>query len=91
MSNRKDGGNAFPLSKHYCQLYPGMSLRDYFASTVKDPPDWWILHVCNVTCFPIGGREYCEAVASWKYMQSDAMLERRTIPRAIEVQRVNAR
>ena len=91
MSKIDDGGPAFPsgeLKGGYGTIGTGMSLSDYLAAHASNPPDWWILHVCNIESFPVGGLEYNEAVASWKYMQADAMIARRKVPPTIMVKRV---
>ena len=81
MSERNDGGAAFPLNtanmggSGACFPDPGMSLRDYYAAHAPDMPDQWWLD----TKAQYGGRvgAYAEAIAAWRYFYADAMLAAR--------------
>lgn len=67
MSNKNDGGPAFPGVQMHDGQSPlkGMTLRDYFAGQALAG-----LHIS----FP-GASE--ETIAAWTYRQSDAMLAAR--------------
>lgn len=65
MSDRKDGGPAFP-NEHYRDA-PGMTLRDYFAAKAMQGllanPEWRSIPVAQA--------------AAWSYEQADALLSER--------------
>lgn len=51
-------------------------LRDYFAAHAGDPPIEWMRLVANTSDpYEVGGKEICEHIATWRYMQADAMLQ----------------
>jgi hypothetical protein len=75
--------SAFPQTSPYLgdnrgYNFTGMSLRDYFAANASDPPAEWMRRVCNTdNPYDVGGGEICDTIAMWRYMQADAMLQRR--------------
>ncbi|MEQ8450612.1 MAG: hypothetical protein RIB97_13085 [Nitratireductor sp.] len=71
MTDRNDGGPAFPVSKDV--VYPqlnGMSLRDWFAGQALNGMGTWS---------PNGMPGNHKARADWAYEQADAMLKAREV------------
>lgn len=66
MTEKYDGGSAFPCSKDVCAHEPGMSLRDYFAATAMRG----LVALCNQ-------HTTWEQDARKAYEIADAMLEAR--------------
>ncbi len=99
----KDGGPAFPVSTasdssgvlghqdgHYTWQYPGMSLRDYFATHIPLHADEGVpatfaenfaIEVTGTTGRggrrPLSNEEVALMEAKWRYVVADAMLKAR--------------
>jgi hypothetical protein len=70
MSERDDGGPAFPWGEHGTHL-GGMSIRDYFAAQAMEAIVSTVPHLCAVRAADVA----CEA-----YDYADAMLAERNKP-----------
>ena len=79
MSNKPDGGPAFPYKRPWMdrsgidriEHLPGMSLRDWLAGHAPQLPSYLQDVVPFNTPNPADGD------ADWRYMWADAMIERR--------------
>ena len=69
MTDRDDGGPAFPWGEHGTHL-GGMSIRDYFAAQAMP----------HALTYQLTGHEYYERVAATCYELADAMLVERNKP-----------
>lgn len=89
MSDKYDGGSAFPIETTSTPYAPGMSLRDWFAGQAPDMPNWWMSVGCPTP--PPGWKEgdgptlwdelrtkwNINRIALWRFAYADAMLEAR--------------
>ena len=72
MTARDDGGPAFPhWDDHSCQLFTGMSLRDYFAAAAMQAfVSGWTAGTTNLVA-------QSDSIAKTAYDMADAMLRER--------------
>ena len=73
MSNKDNGGQAFPWGEHGTVL-GGMTLRDYFAAHAPETPSWWMNgYKESLTDLMLVG----EHISRWRWVYADEMLKER--------------